>query len=96
MITGVIVHLEGQALTCPTCNSPADGFTAADRSTYPPSPGDLNVCAYCASANRYTAELRLEALGDADIAALPVEDRMSIAAVRTVVAEVIRRGGPRQ
>jgi len=48
--------------TCPKCKRRVDGATGVSE-TEPrpePEPGNLGVCLYCGSLNRYTANLHLE------------------------------------
>ena len=75
----VSVHVVA-APRCPGCGTALNGATAVDLSGVMPTPGDLTVCLYCATALEFVAgesalELRPPGLaGDALILALADPD----------------------
>lgn len=51
---------------CPACGKEQDAYTGPMRA----QPGDLVVCGYCGTANRFGPQLQLEAMTRADLAEL--------------------------
>lgn len=64
---------------CPTCSMLMDGATnvqPGERGS--PSPGDVTVCAYCATMLQFTDGLALRELSSAEIDGFPVDVRGSL------------------
>lgn len=52
---------------CGHCGKVNDAATAVGGDDNRPEPGDVALCAYCYRVNRYTPEMGLEAVADADL-----------------------------
>lgn len=82
---------------CPHCGYLLDQATAA-YGDHTPSPGDWSICIRCAAILRFDADLKYEAVTEAELAKLAVEDpkgtRMLRKAQRTAQAMNLCNGWP--
>lgn len=69
---------------CPECSAVLDSATAADGSAQQPKPGDCTVCMYCATMLRFTRDLSVERLTDAEMRKFPPADREKLLKVQQV------------
>jgi hypothetical protein len=67
-------HRHAQVTPCPSCGKGLKFSTALNADTSPPRPGDVSVCAYCATTVVYTENLRLRRSTTADLAKLSPEE----------------------
>ena len=79
------------SVRCPACGHVLDAATSTE-GDHAPAPGDLSVCAYCATVLTFDDGLRVEVLPQEQLDALRPEER---AAVLRAVA-VARRLQPRR
>ncbi len=72
---GPIRHLKQDDIFCPNCNELMDGYRGVSNKSdsRPPEPGDITICLYCLSINRWTGtktNLSLEHMTNKELAAL--------------------------
>ncbi len=71
---------------CPKCGRVHDGaMSASPTHCEAPVEGDLGICAYCGTVNRYGASLQLEVASPAELAGLPVGVRRRLEAARHLI-----------
>lgn len=45
-------------ITCPTCKNTLDGFAEVADEGAKPKDGDISICVYCGSINKYTNDVK--------------------------------------
>lgn len=45
-------------ISCPTCKNTLDGFTEVDDDSRKPKDGDISICVYCGSINKYANDVK--------------------------------------
>ena len=87
-----------QAAPCGTCGTLLDGASSASGAK--PTAGDLAVCMYCAGVNTFDAAMKVSALNDEQIDALPAgvtrQLREMQALIRAAIGKMLagKRRGP--
>lgn len=67
---------------CPDCRELLDEVEALSEEGTTPSPGDLTICAFCATVLKFTEGLQLQVAREADIASLPIEAKVGLVQAR--------------
>lgn len=74
------------SLKCSNCGAELDGAEMLEDDEAHPGDGDISVCLYCASVAVYEDKVtRLRLITDAEIAAMPSEERAYIQQVRAAI-----------
>lgn len=76
-------HLLGDY--CPGCGKRIDAATSIDGEASP-TPGDVTVCAFCASVLMFEPGLSLRRVSDQELAQLPAAVRRQVHVLRLVIA----------
>lgn len=78
-----------EATCCPVCGMKVSAATSTE-GDHKPTPGDLSVCAYCATPLVFTDGLKLRKMTDLDMLALPFSELRQIRAAQTAVQRLQR------
>jgi hypothetical protein len=79
-------HRLAPALACPVCRTRLDAALDAVHPPAAPAPGDVTICAHCATVLELVAGPALERMTPAALAALPVRFRAEVLARAAVAA----------
>lgn len=67
---------------CPRCDATLDGHLALDGDDAGPTPGDITVCAYCATAMIFGEDHKLRPVTPAVWDELSIADQFNVAQMR--------------
>ncbi len=81
-------------ISCPACANKSLDAAIAARGQATPRPGDLGVCAYCATALVFGADLRVRAMRRYEFAELKPQEARALADAQAAVRKFARGTKP--
>lgn len=96
-MTGAYLTTRIPLSKCPVCETPIDAATCVDEAKKPKGTGyEITVCLYCAAVLTFDGELKLRAMPEREINALPEDifkklSRLQGAAILRILMEANRK-----